>query len=81
MTTTKHTLPIQWRNVMVNDEPQWVALPCPLIAAAPALLEALEAAYMVLNSLDPDDSPGGRQRLADTLATIRAAIKLARGEP
>ena len=75
MTTTKHTLPIQWRNVMVNDEPQWVALPCPLIAAAPALLEALEAAIR-----DYDDIDDGRLS-GNTVATIRAAIKLARGEP
>ena len=91
MTTTKHT-PGPW-TVIAGVHSGDVVSPlgrvamgismvpdARLIAAAPALLEALEAAYMVLNSLDPDDSPGGRLS-GNTVATIRAAIDLARGEP
>jgi hypothetical protein len=62
----------------VDGDPDSTDANAHLIAAAPDLLEALEAAYMILNSLDPEDSPGGRQRLADTLATIRAAIAKAK---
>ena len=46
-----------------------------LFAAAPALLEALEAAIR-----DQEDFEDGRLS-GNTVASIRAAIKLTRGEP
>ena len=86
MTTTKHT-PGPW-TVIAGVHSGDVVSPlgrvamgismvpdARLIAAAPALLEALEAAIR-----DYDDIDDGRLS-GNTVATIRAAIKLARGEP
>lgn len=48
-----------------------------LIAASPTLLDALKAADELLRGIDPMDSPGGSQRLADTIKAVRAAIEQA----
>lgn len=86
MTTTKHT-PGPW-TVIAGVHSGDVVSPlgrvamgismvpdARLIAAAPALLEALEAAIR-----DQEDFEDGRLS-GNTVATIRAAIQLARGEP
>jgi hypothetical protein len=85
-----------WKNVVVNlPTGETIAL-CPgpkyaplevfqanaaLIAAAPDLLEALEAAYSVLRNVDSRTLPEPLMvEHVSTLPVIRAAIAKARGE-
>ena len=95
MTTTKHTPGpwlrgghnlvytlengVNEMTIQIHHRNGGTDLDARLIAAAPALLEALEALLAVEGIIDPTDDECAATQSANDKA--RAAIKLARGEP